>query len=217
MLISTQIAKVLELYPQLSFTETTQLFTGTLEVFPNDFYTISIDISPWNSNFPRVLETGERIPRHIDRHVYDDSGYCCFTTPRLEEIYLKTKVKTLVQFIKHILIPYLQNNSYYELHKTYSNGEFAHTHSTLQSYQTLLGISDPSKIIKILYQYMKGNTLRHSDPCYCGSGRTLRKCTKGTHQLGYDKLQYIALPHLENDLSILWGDYKEHHKLNNNP
>ncbi|CAL2095753.1 conserved protein of unknown function [Tenacibaculum sp. 190524A02b] len=216
MQINTQIAKVLAQYPELSFNQATQVFTGTLEVFSDDMYTVNIDISPWNSSFPRVLETGERIPKDIDRHVYSDSGYCCFTTPRLEEIYLKTKVKTLVQFIRHILIPYLQNNSYYELHKTYSNGEFAHTNSTLQSYQTLLGITDAATIIKALYQYIEGNKLRHNHLCYCGSARTLRKCTNGTHKLGYDKLQYIATSNLKKDLLTLLGDYKEQHKLANN-
>lgn len=211
--IHKQIQEVLEQYPELQFSEFENTFTGKLEIFEHDFYTVLIDITPWNKSFPRVYETAERIPKKPDRHVYTTAGNCCFTTPRFEEIYLKTKVKTLVHFIDRILIPYLQNNSYYELHATYFNGEFAHTGSTLQTYQTLLKIEDSLLIMRILKEYIQGIKFTNKHLCYCGSGQTFRKCTQGTHKLGYEKLKYIDIQNIKIDLLILMGDFKEQLKI----
>ena len=206
--IKAQITNVLHLFPELRFNEHKNFFIGSLEIYTNDFYMVKIDITPWNKSFPRVYEIGERIPHNIDRHVYS-LGNCCFTTPRLEEILLKTKIKTLVQFIQHILIPYLQNNSYYELHKTYINGEFSHTNSTLQTYQTLLKINDRLLILKLLFEYVQGKKITDKHLCYCGSGNTFRKCSKGNHKRGYNALQYINGTHLKADILILKDELEE--------
>lgn len=216
MQIKNQIEKVRMNFPELVYDENTNTLQGTLEVFPNDFYTVLIELNPWNTRFPRVYEIGERIPKILDRHIYTNTGNCCFTTPRLEEIYLKTKVKTLVHFINHILIPYLQNNSYYELYQEYVYGEFSHTDATLETYQTVLKIEDRKRIITILYEYYRGNKLTIRDRCYCGSNQTLRKCSKGTHKLGYDQLKYIDKKHMEMDLKILAMEIMEQNKKNRN-
>ncbi|TCI95088.1 hypothetical protein [Tenacibaculum sp. M341] len=206
--IKSQITKVLQHYPELHFNQQKNTLEGTLEIDTNDFYTLLIDLTPWNKHFPRVYELGERIPNSIDRHVYE-AGNCCFTTPRLEEILLKTKIKTIAQFMQHILIPYLQNNSYYELHKHYINGEFSHSNSTQETYQTLLDTTDNVLILKVLFEYIKGNKLSHKDRCYCGSGKTLRKCANGNHKRGYDMLQYIDIIHLKKDVLILNNELEE--------
>jgi hypothetical protein len=216
MQIKKQIQEVLATFPTLHFDAQKNAFTGTLEVNPNDFYTVLIDINLWNTNFPRVYEIGERIKRKLDRHIYTDLGNCCFTTPRIQEILLKTKVKTLLQFVKHIVIPYFQNNSYYELHKEYINGEFSHTDATLETYQTLLKIEDRELITKTLYQYHKGKKLTNKDDCYCGSKRTLRKCANGNHKLGHDTLKHIEKKNIEMDLRILLHEIVEENKKNAN-
>jgi len=212
--IKKQIEETLTTFPELTFHTEKSSFTGKLKVCHNDYYNVKINISPWNNNFPWVTEIGERIPHDLDRHVFTTTGNFCFTTPRLEEIYLKTKVKTLVQFIKFILIPYLQNNSYYELHKTYKYGEFAHTNSTLQTYQTLLGVKDLAILIKTIGDYLQGHRLTDKHACYCGSNKTFRKCNNGTDKLGYLQLQHICTDNLKLDLLILLGEFKEQHKTN---
>lgn len=198
-----QIEELLKVFPKLVFNENKNTITGILEVFSNDEYNILIDLTPWNTNFPWVYETGERIPIDLDRHIYTGKGNCCFTTPILEEILLKTKVKTLLQFVKYILIPYLQNNSYYEQNNTYINGEYSHSKGILEGYQDLLKIKDRAQIIAILLAFYNGNILTERCFCYCGSKRTLRKCTKGNHKIAYSKLKHTAKASLERDLIIL--------------
>lgn len=205
--MQAQIKEVTLLFPELLFDEQTYVFKGSLEAFENDVYLVLIDIHPWPRRFPYVYETGERIPHDLDRHIYTDTGNCCFTTPRLEEVYLKSKVKTLTQFIERIVVPYLQNNSYYELHGTYSNGEFSHSDSTLETYQTLLKIKDVPIIINVLYQFYLGNKLSDRHTCYCSSNRTFRKCSKGTHKIEYQQLQFISKENLAADLLILYKKF----------
>lgn len=216
MRIKDQIEKVQMTFPELIYNKEVNTLKGTLEVFPNDFYTVLIELDPWNTHFPRVYEMGERIPKKIDRHIYTTKGNCCFTTPRLEEIYLKTKVKTLLQFVQHILIPYLQNNSYYELHHKYKFGDFSHTDATLETYQMILKTEGRKRVTTILYQYYKGNKLTIRDRCYCGSNQTLRKCSKGIHKLGYDMLKHIDKKSIEIDLRILADELMEESKRNIN-
>ncbi len=206
--IKQQIDDVLERFPELTFNHQENTFTGEIAVFENDFYSVLIDIDRWNNGFPKVYEIGERIPHELDRHVFEDTGNCCFTTPRLEEIYLKTKVKTLAHFIERIVVPYLQNNSYYELYKTYFFGEFSHSDAILETYQTLLKITDPSKVVLVLCEYFQENRRTDKDSCYCGSGKTFRKCNNGLHKIGYQQLEYINKKHIENDLIYLYKKFE---------
>ena len=214
--ISKQITQVINAFPELKYDHKANTLEGTLEVFPNDFYAVFIELDSWNTCFPIVYETGERIPRISDRHVYESEGNCCFTTARMEEILLKTKVKTLQHFIERILIPYLQNNSYYELNKRYINGEYAHSHisATLETYQTLLKIEDPILIFQILFKYFNGIKLTNRHLCYCGSKKTLRKCSNGNHKLGYEQLKFIDKKNLEDDLLVLLFGIEYQNKRN---
>lgn len=214
MQIKKQIKEVLEIFPVLKYNAQENTLIGTLEVNPNDFYTVLIELNPWNKNFPRVYEIGERIPPINDRHIHEPEGNCCFTTHRMEEILLKTKVKTLLEFIERILIPYLQNNSYFELDESYLNGEFAHKNPTLQTYQDLLKIKDRKLIAVTLYEYYEGHKLTMKDRCYCGNNKTLRKCSRGTHKLGYDKLKHIDKKNMEVDMKILAEEIMEENKRN---
>ncbi|MEM6684649.1 MAG: hypothetical protein AAF617_02545 [Bacteroidota bacterium] len=216
MRIKDQIEKVQIAFPELIYNEEAHTLKGELEAFPNDVYTVLIELDPWSTHFPRVYEIGERIPKKIDRHVYTTKGNCCFTTPRLEEIYLKTKVKTLLQFVQHIVLPYLQNNSYYEHYQEYKFGEFSHTDSTLESYQTLLGVEDRMLIYNILLNYYNGKKLTAKSDCYCGSKRTLRKCTKGNHKRGYELLKYIDKEHMASDIKILIREIVDQSKRDRN-
>ncbi|WP_299682867.1 hypothetical protein [uncultured Dokdonia sp.] len=194
-----QIQEVVDTFPSLDYLEEKKAFVGTLEVMEHDLYEVYIDITPWRTAFPKVYETGERIPRILDRHIYEE-GSCCFTTPALADILLKTKVKTLLEFIVRIVIPFFQNNSYYEIHKEYIYGEYSHTEGILEGYQDVLKIKDSSKVIDLLVAYYLGFRLTHRHHCYCGSKYTLRKCKNGVHFRGYQKLKLIDKNRLLNNL-----------------
>lgn len=183
------ISEVLKAYPGLEYDATNKQFRGQIEAGNNDNYEVEIDISVFPEQFPLVCETSERIPRKADRHIYEDTGHFCFTTSAKESILLKNSVKTLPDFFRKILIPFLQNNSYFEINKRYSQGEYAHgLEGVIQAYQDILGVKDVQVIIQVLVERVRGGKRRPNDLCYCGSRLKIKKC--GDH---YDRHKEFRL------------------------
>ena len=152
--MNEMVEEVLKHYPKLKFSSKSGKIYGDLNVDKKDedIYEVEIDFSDFPNSFPKVWEIGERIPPKIDRHINRDLS-CCFTTQVKEKIYLKTKIFTLKNFVDYILIPFLQNNSFFELNGKYKNGEHSHskTESTIESYIDILGIKDLSQILSLIH------------------------------------------------------------------
>lgn len=201
--IELQLEEVLKKYTSLELDAEKLLLSGDLIVdkVDGDDYEVEIDFSCFPDRFPMVWETGERIPRKSDRHIYSTKGNCCFTTKTMEEILLKTEVKTLLDFFDKILIPFLQNNSYYEINKCYKNGEYLHDIglATIQTYQDILDIKD----IRMVYHMVKKRLfdkykIRPNELCYCGSGIKIKKCKN--HAERFKRFRLISTETLEFDL-----------------
>lgn len=162
-------------------------FNGYVQVSEDDRYNLKIVINNTIA-FPKVYELDERIPRKADRHVNADYSLC-FTTKANELILLKTKVKDLISFFDLILVPYLLNNSFYEINKYYKFGEYNHNHhiSTYETYCDILNIDNFDLISTILYQISQGRKIRPNEICYCGSQLKIKKCKN--HEIGYRNLK----------------------------
>jgi len=202
MQMNDEIEKVLQKYPTLKHDEVSNTLIGTLSPFQNDNYELRIELKNWNHKFPEVYETGERIPNRLDRHIYPQGNFC-FTTQAKEQILLGTLIKKLVHFIEYILIPYLKNNSYYEIKEKYKFGEYSHTEGILEGYKEILEIDNVDLIINVLSDYIRGKRLTSKHNCYCGSKQGFEKCTSRKHQKAYKKLQYIQLETLALDFEII--------------
>ncbi len=188
--IQHQIQELIRRFPTLQYNEETNVIEGTLNVddIDEDIYQVKIDISHFPKYFPQVWETGERIPRKPDRHIYANSNSLCFTTRAKEMILLRKKVKTIHCFVSEILIKYLQNNSYYEINGTYRDGEYDHGgKGVLQGYQDILGLKKPEHILEALDWRMKGKKATRNEPCFCGNGKI-----KNCHLSRYKKLFWIS-------------------------
>lgn len=195
-----QIQEVLQAYSGLEYNPDRKLFYGHVDISGNDFYEIEVDISQFPEQFPSVRETGERISRKADRHVYEDTGDFCFTTSAKESILLKKSVKTLLDFFQKILIPFLQNNSYFEINKRYCQGEYAHgLEGVIQAYQDILGINNPQVIIQVLWERERGGKRRPNDLCYCGSRLKIKKC--GGHYERYKEFRLVDRRVIASDLN----------------
>ena len=172
-----QIQEVLDHYPELTYDLSRSLFFGRVDAGHNDFYELEVDVSVFPRRFPLVKEVGERIPRKADRHIYHDSGAICFTTQGKEDILLKKTIRSLSVFFEMILLPFLQNNSYFEINGAYLQGDYSHgAQGVIEAYQDILGIAQIYRICEVMLARIKGRKLRPNGLCYCGSGRNIKKC-----------------------------------------
>lgn len=204
--INYQIRDVLKAYPTLEFDQARNRLVGELFISRHDSYDLEIDISPFPMFFPDVYEVGERIPKKMDRHIYVDSGTCCLSTSAKAQVLLKTKIGSLRLFIKDILIPYLQNNSYFEINNRYRTDEYAHGPiGIIQGYMDILKmdinqIDDVLKCALLMDERINGKKLNVHDQCYCRSGMKLKNCRKGSHYSAYRDFRNIDVELLISDL-----------------
>lgn len=203
-MLSEQIAKVFERYPTLTYDVTTQIFSGYLYASEKDGdrYFLKIFIADFPKSFPMVWEVGERIPLKDDRHINSD-GSICFCTKAKEEIALSTKVFALCDFIKLILIPFLQNNSYFESEKRYKFGEHSHNPilATYETYEEILKIKNPIIIERTIENLIAGIKIRPNELCYCGSRLKIKRCSN--HQECYKDSRKISTETLQLDLNLM--------------
>lgn len=198
--IKEQITEVLKSYPTLQYSSESNQLSGELFISDYDSYQIKIDLSPYPRFFPYVYEIEERIPNKADRHIYTDSGRCCLTTRAKENIFLKNKIKTLHQFISFIVVPFFQNNSYYEIEKKYKQGEYSHgVPGIIEAYKEILHLENLDTVPKAM-EIIRLKNIKKKDPCFCNSGLKLKQCNNGRHLEGYKEFKLIDLVIIEDDL-----------------
>jgi hypothetical protein len=125
---------------------------------------------------PSVWETGGRIPREMDRHVFVD-GSLCLGAPLALWIQLRGD-HSIERVIDGPLRSFLIGNSLVEEGEPWPHGERAHgAAGLLEHLGELIGTSDPQAVgrflIKLLDKKVRGHRL-----CPCGSGLIIRKCHK---------------------------------------
>ncbi|WP_075603785.1 hypothetical protein [Saccharicrinis aurantiacus] len=208
--IRKQIEEVLRHYSGLSYCINNNTIDGELFITEDDSYDVSIHIKPYPKHFPRVFETGERIPPKVSRHIYSDTKSCCLSTQAKAQILLKTKITSLHLFIKEIVIPYFQNNSYFEINGKYKTDEYAHDKSgVIEGYRDILQSNNDYLIAKLMAGRIEGTKLRLHNRCYCGSGLSLKKCNNSQHYKCYKDFRKIDKDVLMNDISIFMDFMKK--------
>ena len=175
--LKSQIEEVLIHYPDLSYNEINNSIYGELFISKDDSYDVTIELEPYPKHFPKVFEVSERIHRKVTRHTYSDSGSCCLSTQAKAQILLKTHINTLYQFVKEIVIPYFQNNSYFEINGHYKTEEYSHNKlGIIEGYRDILQTSNDYRIAQIMLHRIERKKLKMHDLCYCGSGKFIKKC-----------------------------------------
>lgn len=206
--IKKEIGEVLESYPLLAYDEEKNELIGELYITNSDSYEIRVDLTPYPRLFPNVYEVDGRIPNKPDRHIYTNTGSFCFTTTAKSQVFLNTKIKTLTLFIKEIVVPYLQNNSYYEIKRKYKTDEYSHDSSgVIEGYRDILQIDDDLKIAQIMVRRIEGEKLKIHHYCYCGSRAHMKKCTSGNHDKAYREFKKIEKEILYSDLQSHFSPY----------
>lgn len=215
MILKKQIEIILKKYPFLNFYHDKMCFFGIILIDEDDSYNLKIDISNSTNHFPKVYELDERIPRKPDRHINADNSLC-FTTSINEEILIKTKISSLEKFFEHILIPYLINNSYFEINKEYKFGEYNHhpEYSIYETYVDILNINNFQLIARTLESIANGKKYRPNEICYCGSQIKIKKCNN--HEIGYRNVKKLTSERLKSDSKKILKLRTELIKISNN-
>ncbi len=206
--INHQVEEVLKRFPTLTYRADEKELIGELFITDNDSYDIRIILGKYPNEFPAVYETEERIPKKVERHIYTDSGSCCLTIRAKAQILLHTKVKTLSIFIQDVVIPYFQNNSYFEINKKYKTEEYSHnSFGVIEGYRDILLTNNDLLIAQLMAKRVEGQKLKIQNPCYCGSGAKMKKCSSGRHDQCYREFKMISKELLTHDLGRYFIPY----------
>lgn len=161
--------------------------SGTIQLEVENSYVVDsyeikiIAIPEYPYLFPHVFETGGRIPKNIDWHVYPD-GHSCFSSIPEEILFCKKGIN-LHYFIENQLKPYLFNQKYREDNgfflKERPHGDEGTIQFFIEAFNTkdLLEISNGLRFIR---QRKEPNRV---SLCFCGSGKKYRKCHKTTYRM----------------------------------
>ena len=149
---------------------------GTYAAIDGDRYALEIAVP---ANYPRSLpdvwETGGRIPREINRHVFPTSGALCLGVPLA--LWIATKGDFSVdRMLDGPVRSFLIGNSLVEEGAPWPHGDRSHgAAGILEHFGELVGTADPmvvgTLLIDLLEQKVRGHWL-----CPCGSGCNIRKC-----------------------------------------
>ena len=195
----SDINDVIKQFPLLEFDSSKGDFFGNLNIDEFDFYKVRILVGNFPLFFPKVLEEGERIPRKPSRHINND-GTLCFCTLAKEKILLRKNIRTIPDFINLILVPFLTNNSFYEINKTYKNGEYSHgVIGIIEGYMDILNIYDEKLLCSTLQSRLKNKKYNRNDYCFCGSKIKIKNC----HLNNYEDLYLLNSETIRDDIKTI--------------
>ena len=159
---------------------------GSRGVLIQDSYSITLTIPRTfpESGFPRVFETGGRIPREY--HRLDDGSLCLGSSTRLRVLIRRDP--TIGGFIRAAVIPYLYGRTYFERFQHMPFGELAHGRPGVEhDLCDLFRMPSGSSVTAILEVAALRRRTANKRPCPCGSGRRLGRC----HHLAVNEMRAL--------------------------
>lgn len=161
---------------------------------PFDSYEVLVGVPsgfPWNE--PIVFETGNRIPRIADRHIFESHGSCCLGV--WEEWLLRSQDHSAAAFLNGPLHDYFLSQSWYEAKGQWPFGDRSHgENGVVESFCDVLGV-ELSKDLAVRYlKLLSRERLKGHSFCPCGSGLRLRNC----HELKLTDLQSVINTRMAN-------------------
>lgn len=127
------------------------------------------------ASLPMVWETGGRIPRTLDRHVYPHSGQACTLLP-LQRWELWPSGASLLNYVDGPMRNYFISQALVENGDPWPFGEWGHgLEGVDQYYLGLLNIPAAAAIVPMLTAIADEDWKGHRD-CPCGSRKRTRHC-----------------------------------------
>lgn len=214
-LFLNQIDEVIATYPKLKRVESEGRFIikGEIDIIDTfDKYWTSYQIEIWCSSgfptrFPILYETGGKIPKIGDWHIYEDSKACCLKVPPEEIISCKNGINIL-QFLDAEVIPYLFNQTHRIEVGYYANGEYSHgAKGIYEFYSTVLDTAgDVASTIRLMKLIATKPEPSRTSMCFCKSAYKYRKCHRRAYRIlsqigSADFISHIA--HLDKNKEYL--------------
>jgi len=141
-----------------------------------DRYSVELQLARNHpAGLPVVRETGDRIPRHIDRHILAADGTACVLLPD-ERWRLWPIGSPLVKYLTGPLHSFFLAQTTVEEGQPWPFGQWAHgAKGIFQFYRDLLKTSDLRLITNYL-DYLAAKKVKGHWACPCKNGRKLRDC-----------------------------------------
>lgn len=158
---------------------------------PITFFDIKIGVpDTFPIDQPLVLETGGRIPRTLDRHIYGE-GHCCINV--WEEWLVSAADQSFSSYMNGPLRNYFLSQYRFEQTGEWPFGERAHGYDGLiEAYAETLGIEVDAAKVKNCLQLLSRKKIKGHWLCQCGSGKRIRDC----HQQIFSELRQKITPEM---------------------
>jgi hypothetical protein len=216
-LFDSEMAAVVEKYPKLSIIDANgiPILTGEIDLIDEfgdhrDTYSIEVHpVSTYPQRFPYVFETGGRLPRNVDWHVFESDGHCCIKVEP-EEILICKRGITLLSFIEQQVIPYFFNQTFRRINGYFINERSHGLLGVMEYYQQLFDEKNISTILRLMHFILRGEEPNRVSLCFCGSGKKYRKCHKGPYKL----LHEIGLKNADVHFKLMKELWEKINKIN---
>lgn len=198
--------KISESFPELKFEELENKalqITGELVLRDQEglyIDTYNIRIEPHESyplKFPKVYETGGRIPINIDWHIFPD-GHCCIKSLPEEDLICKNGIN-LVSFINGQVVPFFFNQKYREMHGFFLNERAHGLDGNIAFFEDVFNTRDLTKIARGLIYIKARKEPGRTSQCFCGENIKYRKC----HRSAFKLLQVFSDEDFERYLNMI--------------
>jgi hypothetical protein len=194
--LDKDITEVLSKYKLLKYTPYNNCLSGDIELLSDtgkyiDIFNLEIFIpDDFPKSFPKVIETEEKIPRIVSRHIIPKDNTLCLVV-QIEELLICQNGITLLWFIDNVLIPRLceefRVNNGEKYQKEYSH-DFGGTWEFLMK---KLEVENPELVLKFIEALANKKKPKGNALCLCGSGNSYRLCHKKS---------VVSLQHLNNKI-----------------
>jgi hypothetical protein len=184
-----------ELEVQRDLDSDSLVLVGKLPVMPDVAYSVTIEL---NSAYPRSIPQVRCDPEEVEpipaRHVNAVSGEACLCVRSELRIHWP-RGSSISEFIKQMLLPYLDAQFYYDTHSYWPPGrERSHgREGILEAYGEFakdFGDTSVTTIERLLRLLARKQDPKGHEVCPCCSGRPIRKC----HRDALKKLRETVEP-----------------------
>lgn len=182
-LFRAEAIQISNAFPSLSFCEQDgrPIVAGELELKGADSVnhgTYFIEIHPveeYPYRFPHVFETGGRIPRNIDWHIFESDGHCCLKNQPEEFLLCKAGIN-LPAFIEKEVKPYFFNQLFREKHGYFLQERSHGLLGELEFFFDIFKTKDLLRLYQLLTFIAKRVEPGRTENCFCGSKEKYRRC-----------------------------------------
>ncbi|WKL43728.1 hypothetical protein [Flavobacterium sp. ZE23DGlu08] len=201
-----QVTAVVEKYKELSF----KIEDGIPCVFGaiiladesgsiEDTYQIEIKaVIDYPYSFPLLFETGGRIPRNIDWHIFEKNGNCCIASPPEEYILCNTGID-LLQFIENQVKNYFYSQTFRNQNGYFLKERPHGSKGWIEFFEETFMTENIFNIEFGLNQILEGKKIDRVSDCFCGSGKKYRKC----HKKSYEVLSKLTIGNIRLFMNAL--------------